>query len=100
MDQRELQSFCESHPWLPFEDAPGLADVRAAALGIVLRQGLEHDRRGIVEMAKDAFDKVEKRDLLRIPEICRQGLAGHLQTGNAFNEVGKLNQTLAWLSLA
>ena len=51
-------------------------------------------------MSKDAFDKVEKRDLLRIPDICRQVLVGHHEPVNAFDEVGNITETPRLFSVA
>src|ERR1700680_4585206 len=69
--ERALQSFFQIYFRLPLQNALRFTDVRAAPLGIILRERLKNYLRYIIEMFPDAFRELQYRNLLRVADIHR-----------------------------
>ena len=64
-----LQAIFQSHLWLPIQQALGFGYVRAALLGIVLRQRMKDDGSLRADQLADAFGKFQDGDFLGIADV-------------------------------
>src|SRR5258707_6625607 len=62
ISQRQAQALLQGDPRFPPQKAPGLGNVRAAPLRVILRECFEDDRRGHFEISPDVLRKLPKRE--------------------------------------
>ena len=94
------QAFFEIYFWLPLQDAAGFCDVRAALLGIVLRQRMKNDRSGCADERAHALGKFENRDFVRVADVDGLVLVRFEQPVNSFDQIGDVAKTSRLLAVA
>ena len=85
---------------MPVEDAARFGDVRAALLGIILREGLKNNFRRVRKMRADAFCKFEDGDLLRIADVGGEMLIGEHKAVDTLDEIGDVAEAAGLAAVA
>ena len=98
--QRQLQAGFEIHFGLPAEQPPGLRDIRASLLGIVLRQRLELNLARRTAHRNDFFGALQDREFSRIPDVHGLVFRRPRQANDAIDLVADVAKTARLAAIA